>query len=70
MKKIIFLSLGCMALFASCRKDYTCVCTDTLTGQQKVVDEYHVYKIDRKIVEKSCENDNDVSGNKDCHVES
>ena len=69
MKKLIALLMLSTALFSSCRKDYNCVCTDTLTGQQKVVDEYHVYKIDRKIVEKSCENDNDVSGNKDCHVE-
>ena len=36
MKKIVILSIALMALsFASCKKDYTCTCTDATGGEVK-----------------------------------
>jgi len=42
MKTILFpkhllLPLACMAVFASCKKDYTCDCVSTCTGASSTV---------------------------------
>ncbi len=68
MKKLITLLIVSVTLFSSCRKDYNCVCTDTTNGQRVVVDQYKTFRVDKKIVEKSCDNDNS-SSYKDCQVE-
>ena len=36
MKKVVILSIALMALsFASCKKDWTCTCTDATGGEVK-----------------------------------
>lgn len=37
MKKVLFISIVAVASLASCKKDHTCTCTQTYTGQTGTV---------------------------------
>jgi dTDP-4-amino-4,6-dideoxygalactose transaminase len=59
MKKILFtLSVIVAASFASCKKDYQCVCTHTNTGMVHYGDKMEANAFTKKATEETCENNN------------
>ena len=72
MKKTL-LSIAILSAFSlsSCKKDYQCVCTNTNTGTVSRGDKMQENVYTRKAAERTCENNNNLSGGtlKDCHLE-
>jgi hypothetical protein len=71
MKKLFLISALCFLGFASCKKDYQCVCTNVNTGTVSYGDKMEESAFTKKAAEKACENNNNLSGGslKDCHLE-
>lgn len=72
MKKIIInyilLILGFSLI--SCEKEYTCVCTNTISNQKEPQEKVKTTKLGRKGFEESCLAKNSNGNNlKDCHIE-
>ena len=57
--------------FASCKKDYQCVCTNSNTGTVSRGDKIKAGPYDKAANEETCKKNNDLSGGglKDCHLE-
>ncbi len=68
MNKIVVLTIMATAfLFASCEKEYMCVCKDLHSGEITVGDKVKTTKLGKKGFEKSCK-DNSTE-HKECVVE-
>jgi hypothetical protein len=56
MKKLIpMIAVAALAtMFTSCKKDYTCTCTSTVTGSSAVTTKYPLGKQKKKDAESAC----------------
>ncbi len=72
MKKYFFiLSAFTTIILYSCQKDYTCVCTNSNTGNVSNGDTFKANIFTKKAAEESCKANNDVSAGslENCHLE-
>jgi hypothetical protein len=71
--KFIFSSAVSLVLCfsTSCKKDYTCVCTNSNTGTVSRGDNMKAGPFTKTATEETCRNNNNLSGGalKDCHLE-
>jgi hypothetical protein len=69
--KYTFVSLTLLFVLASCKKEYTCVCTNTNTGNVSRGDVIKAGPLTKKSWETNCEQNDELSGGglKDCHLE-
>ena len=61
--------LAFVIITVSCKKEYTCVCTDTVTGEKSYGDKIRSGKLAKKGYEASCEANGDVYNNITCELE-
>jgi len=67
LRRNIHLSI---ILFSSCEKEYTCVCTNSVTGEKSFGDKVKTTKLGKKGFEESCKSNSSVYNDlTDCHVE-
>lgn len=66
---MLFIIVG--SLFSSCMKDYTCVCTNSRTGDKKYGDKFKSGPIRKPAAEEACKNTGNLSLGEleDCHLE-
>lgn len=71
MKSCLPLAFIFLFIFASCKKEYQCVCTNSNTGTVSRGDKIKAGPFTKAANEQTCKNNNDLSGNtlKDCHLE-
>ena len=64
------LTLLFLLAFTSCKKDYTCDCTNTNTGNVSKGDKISTGPFTKASNEEACKNNADLSGGtlKDCHL--
>lgn len=69
--KYTFLSIALALVFVSCKKSYTCVCTNSNTGDVSRGDVIKAGPLTKKTWETDCKQNNNLSGGslKDCHLE-
>jgi hypothetical protein len=68
MKNILIIS-AIVTLFGSCKKEYVCVCTNTVTGEKSYGDKVKAGKIAKTAYEESCEANGDVYNDISCKLE-
>ncbi len=66
---ILSITMGCLS--SSCMKDYTCVCTNSKTGDKTNGDKFKSGPIRYRAFEETCKNTETLSLGelKDCHLE-
>jgi hypothetical protein len=66
-----FIISAILLTLASCKKEYTCVCTNTNTGNESRGDVIKAGPLTKKTWETDCKQNNNLSngGLKDCHLE-
>ena len=69
--KYIFVSIALLFVLSSCKKEYTCVCTNTNTGTEHRGDVIKAGPLTKKTWETDCRQNDELSGGslKDCHLE-
>jgi hypothetical protein len=69
--KYIFVSIAMLCVLASCKKEYTCVCTNSNTGNVSRGDVIKTGPLTHETWKKDCEQNDELSGGalKDCHLE-
>ncbi|MDF2437705.1 MAG: hypothetical protein K0Q95_2081 [Bacteroidota bacterium] len=68
MKNLFGIAL-LLVLFASCKKEYVCVCTNTTTGEKTYGDKVKTGRIAKTAYEESCEANGDVYNDVSCKLE-
>jgi len=64
------LALLAAFTFVSCKKEYVCVCTNTVTGEKSYGDPIKTAKYAKKGYEETCKSNEEVYNDlKDCHLE-
>ena len=70
LKGTFIILILSMIFFSSCEKEYTCVCTNSLTGEKSFGDKVKTTKLGKKGFEESCKSNSSVYNDlTDCHVE-
>jgi hypothetical protein len=68
MKKFLTI-LTIATLLASCKKEYTCVCTNKTTGEKTYGDKVRTGKLAKRGYEESCKANEDVFNDVTCELD-
>jgi hypothetical protein len=68
---ICVLALTASFILSSCQKEYTCVCTNSNTGNVHHGDKMKAGPFTKAATQETCEHNDELSGGvlKDCHLE-
>jgi len=68
-RTVLSLSIITAILLSSCKKEYTCVCTNKTTGEKTYGDKIRSGKLAKKGYEQSCKANEDVYNDVTCELE-